>query len=315
MNTSHSITHDQKAPFFSVIIPTFNRADVVFRAIQSILNQTFEDFELIIIDDGSTDNTRDIIQAIDDPRLRYVYQENKGVSAARNRGASVARGQILTFLDSDDEALPEWLECFAHAFNRKAVGIVCAGVTRIGEQIRQVVPAEMGPMFNDQVGLFLVGAFALRRELFLAVGGYADGLGYAENTEFALRLIPYAADRGWLIHSFSTALVNIYDHHQHRATGNNHLILQGATYILHRHNNSLCKSPQNHGNYWAIAGVSALKLGKNDEARRYFRSAVLAHPWNWRHYGRLLLTLIPLLGRRFWFRNKYQLRNGSYSRQ
>lgn len=88
-------------PRVSVIIPTFNRAQFISRAIQSVLKQTFRDFELIIIDDGSTDNTREIIE-LNNYRIRYYFQENKGVSSARNLGIQVANGEYIAFLDSDD---------------------------------------------------------------------------------------------------------------------------------------------------------------------------------------------------------------------
>jgi glycosyltransferase involved in cell wall biosynthesis len=96
-----------KNPKVSVIIPTYNRAEYLGRSIQSVLNQTYQDFELIIVDDGSTDNTRDIVAQFHDKRLNYIRHEtNLGVAAARNSGVRAARGIYLAFQDSDDE----WLE-------------------------------------------------------------------------------------------------------------------------------------------------------------------------------------------------------------
>ncbi len=98
-------------PFFSVIIPTYNRAHLIEETIKSVLAQTFKDFELIIVDDGSTDNTQEVIRKyLSDPRVKYIYQENKERGAARNRGAKEAKGAYLLFFDSDDIALPEHLE-------------------------------------------------------------------------------------------------------------------------------------------------------------------------------------------------------------
>ncbi len=88
-------------PLISVIIPTFNRADKLKQAIDSVFAQTFTNFELIVIDDGSTDSTRDFIEKYQD-RLRYFYQENQGPAAARNTGIRNARGRYIAFLDSDD---------------------------------------------------------------------------------------------------------------------------------------------------------------------------------------------------------------------
>ena len=97
-------------PFFSIIIPTYNRAHTIRTPIDSILNQTFSDWELIIVDDGSTDNTKEIVLSYNDPRIRYVWQGNQERSAARNHGISLAKGEWICFQDSDDEYLQEHLE-------------------------------------------------------------------------------------------------------------------------------------------------------------------------------------------------------------
>lgn len=89
-------------PFFSVIIPTFNRAHILPETINSVLNQTFTDFEIIVVDDGSTDNTKEIVANINDNKINYIYQKNSERSAARNNGIKNAKGKYICFLDSDD---------------------------------------------------------------------------------------------------------------------------------------------------------------------------------------------------------------------
>lgn len=89
-------------PFFSVIIPTYNRADFIGKTIASVLNQEFEGFELIIVDDGSTDNTKEVVAKFKDSRISYLKKENAERGAARNFGAKKANGKYLNFLDSDD---------------------------------------------------------------------------------------------------------------------------------------------------------------------------------------------------------------------
>ena len=96
-------------PFFSVILPTHNRATFIGQAIDSILLQSFTNFELIIIDDGSTDNTKEVVSAFNDKRIFYHYQENQERSIARNNGIKKAQGQYICFLDSDDYYLPNHL--------------------------------------------------------------------------------------------------------------------------------------------------------------------------------------------------------------
>lgn len=98
------------SPFFSVIIPTYNRTTVLGRAVSSVINQTFTDWELIIIDDGSNDNTNELVEKFNDTRISYFYQTNQERSAARNNGIMKAKGKYVCFLDSDDEYYLDYLE-------------------------------------------------------------------------------------------------------------------------------------------------------------------------------------------------------------
>jgi len=97
-------------PFFSIIIPTYNRTSFIKKTIDSVLVQSFNDFEIIIVDDGSTDNTKDIIDTINDKRINYFYKENGERGAARNYGIKKAKGKYITFLDSDDLLLSNHFE-------------------------------------------------------------------------------------------------------------------------------------------------------------------------------------------------------------
>ena len=99
------------SPVVSVIIPTYNRAHLIGRAIRSVLDQTYQDWELIVVDDASTDDIPGIVKGFTDGRVKYIrHDENKGAAAARNTGIQAARGAYIAFLDSDDEWLPEKLE-------------------------------------------------------------------------------------------------------------------------------------------------------------------------------------------------------------
>ena len=97
-------------PFFSIVIPTYNRANLLLKAVASVIAQTFHDWELIIVDDGSTDNTAEVIKQVKDERVRYIYQVNAERCAARNNGIDNASGKYICFLDSDDYFLPERLQ-------------------------------------------------------------------------------------------------------------------------------------------------------------------------------------------------------------
>lgn len=94
----------------SVIIPTYNYGRFLGEAIQSVLDQTFTDFELIVVDDGSTDNTKEVVSSFKDSRIKYIFQENCGVSAAQNTGIRASTGEYIAILGSDDKWFPENLE-------------------------------------------------------------------------------------------------------------------------------------------------------------------------------------------------------------
>jgi glycosyltransferase involved in cell wall biosynthesis len=130
---------ETEAPSVSVVMPTYNAERFVATAIQSVLAQTFSDFELLVVDDGSLDNSVKICQSLADRRTRIIHQKNCGVSSARNTGIAHARAAIIAFLDSDDLWAPEKLEHHvAHLRSRPGVGISYAGAKLIDEAGRSL---------------------------------------------------------------------------------------------------------------------------------------------------------------------------------
>jgi len=117
---------------FSIVIPTYNRGLFIKKAIDSVLAQTYQNWELIVVDDGSTDNTKEIIASFDDKRIKYIYQENAERSAARNRGIANATGDWICFLDSDDNYLPEHLQEISKFIieNKIETGLIYTGLIR-----------------------------------------------------------------------------------------------------------------------------------------------------------------------------------------
>lgn len=117
-------------PFFSIILPTYNRASFLSRSIGSVLTQDFQDWELLIIDDGSTDHTKEIVNSFNDQRIKYVYQENSERSAARNNGINQAQGAWLCFLDSDDEYNTNHLSYLLEFIKKEnpSLGLIATGL-------------------------------------------------------------------------------------------------------------------------------------------------------------------------------------------
>jgi len=114
-------------PKVSVIIPTYNRAHLVGKAIESVLAQTYRDFEIIVVDDGSADATGEVVNSFQDSRISYIYQKNSGVASARNRGITASRGEYIALLDSDDVWLSEYLSLTVEQMEANPeVALVCS---------------------------------------------------------------------------------------------------------------------------------------------------------------------------------------------
>lgn len=187
----------ETAPKVSVVIPTYNRAHILGRAIVSVLGQTYRDIELIVVDDGSVDGTDKLLQTFTDPRLRYVRQtQNRGVSAARNRGISEARGEWLAFLDSDDEWLPQKLERQFLALN----GVDCVasycGLLRIDGEISTRIPASSTAVTAGAKpwpsllmdGLWFSQTWLVPRQVICAAGLFDERMSIWEDWDLFLRI-------------------------------------------------------------------------------------------------------------------------------
>ncbi|MCB9352657.1 MAG: glycosyltransferase family 2 protein [Lewinellaceae bacterium] len=136
------------APLFSIIIPTFNRANLLKKAVQSVLDQTFPNWELIIVDDGSSDNTRPIIQAYTDRRIRYFFQEHQERSTARNFGISHASGRYVCFMDDDDYILEHHLQVFFDALSKDGFPVK---IYRNGFYFEKGNKRTKGPVYDPEL--------------------------------------------------------------------------------------------------------------------------------------------------------------------
>ena len=182
------------SPEVSVIIPTYNRASMVVEAVESVLAQDMTDFELIVIDDGSTDETAERLSAYGS-RLKYYQQENAGVSAARNRGITFSTAPLIAFLDSDDLWLPPKLQV-QHTYMTENPGIhICQTEEIWWRNGRRVNPKKhhqkpSGDIFRRSLELCLVSPSAaiIRRELFEQVGYFDEELPMAEDYDLWLRV-------------------------------------------------------------------------------------------------------------------------------
>ena len=195
-------------PRVSIVVPTYNRTRYIKRTIESILLQTYSSYEVIVIDDGSTDDTRIVLQNYQN-RIKYVYQENKGVSAARNHGIQLARGEFIVFLDSDDLFLPDKLTEQVACFDAQpSLGMVHSGwrrVNRLEETIGEVEPWNDAPRLNLKTWLLMrpvfLGAMMFRWEWLERVNGFDTDLRHAEDVDLTLRLALMGCKMAWVCQS------------------------------------------------------------------------------------------------------------------
>jgi glycosyltransferase involved in cell wall biosynthesis len=181
-------------PFISVIIPTYNRASMVIEAVESVLEQTFKDFELIVVDDGSTDHTLSLLEKFG-PSLRLCRQENRGVSAARNRGLAEAGGELIAFLDSDDLWLPEKLAVQASYLRTFPQAALCHTEEIWLRRGRRVNPRRRhakasGKAFAELLRESLISpsAVVIRRAVLEGAGGFDERLPACEDYALWLTL-------------------------------------------------------------------------------------------------------------------------------
>jgi glycosyltransferase involved in cell wall biosynthesis len=189
-------------PKVAVIIPTYNRANLIGEGIQSVLHQTFTDFEIIVVDDGSSDNTKDVVARYTDPRIRYEYRENNGVSAARNAGAKVCNAEYVAFLDSDDIYLENALEKMIKSLDaHKQVGYSYgqANIMKVGKtayRIRKSHVHESSVVLESKEQLrelifhkpMNVSTSIIRHSCFDEIGGFNEDLWFAEDHHLFVRL-------------------------------------------------------------------------------------------------------------------------------
>ncbi len=183
-------------PVVSVIIPCYNHAHYLQYAEQSVLAQTSTDWEAIIVDDGSTDNTREVAERFADPRVRYIYQENRGLSAARNTGISAAQGRFLAFLDADDEWDPRFIQRTTEVLDAdESLGGVYT-LNRFIDQNGNLLPSVGGCIVprgefrarNFQGGFFPPAAILIRASVCQQVGMFDTTLTSEEDLDLWLRM-------------------------------------------------------------------------------------------------------------------------------
>jgi len=186
-----------KTPKVSVIIPAYNQANFIDKAIESVLRQTYQDFEIIIINDGSEDNTEEIVKSYSDFRIHYIcHANNMGVSEARNIGIRASRGDYIALLDSDDEFLPERLGKQVQLLQKESseIGVVCSWLFNIDKKgnyiSKRCLPKKDGYIYEDLLSTnpISVPTMLIRKECFEKVGIFDNLLDGQEDWDMWIRI-------------------------------------------------------------------------------------------------------------------------------
>lgn len=193
LSTSALAGNRNEYPLVSVILPTYNRRHLVTKSIRSVLGQTYRNFELIVVDDGSTDGTQALVRSIA-PSVRYLWQEHQGVAAARNRGLAEARGELIAFQDSDDLWHPEKLAIQVDLLHDQPfVGVVCTA-KRVIDENGNVVGGQWKELYSGRVtealfqSIFVTMPSAIvRRGVVEQLGQFDTSLRISSDYQFWLR--------------------------------------------------------------------------------------------------------------------------------
>lgn len=282
-------------PFISIILPTYNRAHLLDSCLKAVCSQRYADWELIIVDDGSTDNSKLIIEPFTvDARINYVFQSNKGVSAARNTGIVYCKGEYFIFLDSDDIVTDNWLIQFSEALNARKTDLVFCNYYR---KLPQAEPELITntPDKHGNWGSYIPGTFLVSKELLLKAGAYDEQLKYGENTELSWRLQLLQPTLQ------STAEATII-YHASDSGGRNNLQnrIDSFHYLITKHAEKFKDNPALAQTYYQVAGVDCIKCGMLKEGKDLLWKGYLQNPVNLKSLLRVLISKLPVLIHKFW---------------
>jgi glycosyltransferase involved in cell wall biosynthesis len=283
-------------PYFSVIIPSHNRAPIINRAIQGVLGQTFQDFEIIFVDDGSTDNTKSTLQEYSSNlNIKYFYQNNAGVCAARNTGAKHSAGEFLIFLDSDDTVEKSWLEDFYHLANQNKDWLFCS-MKVVKQDSSSYFVSALDPYKNGKVkGNHAAGSWAIKKDVFLRVGMFDENMKFGENVELKYRLDAEKLTVG-IVDNYNFT----YFESLNGGSKNLKNRIDSNLYIIKKHPIYFKLNPRILRFYLQNIAVAYAKLGIWGNARVYFWKAYITDMWKFKTLARFVIALFPLLGKKIW---------------
>jgi glycosyltransferase involved in cell wall biosynthesis len=288
---------EKNIPYVSVIIPTYNRALLLGRAIQSILNQTYQNFEIIVVDDCSSDDTEKVINGFYDKRMRYIrHEERKGANAARNTGIKSATGRYIAFQDSDDEWLPEKLEKQVRAFKDgpSDLGVVYTSYWMLEDDRKTYCPPSYIKQKDGNIHDVLLETnfistptAVVKKECFEIAGMFDEGLPRLQEWELWIRI-----SKHYCFKHIDEPLVKTYLQPDSISRNMNALIVAQKR-VFEKYFEEISKKPELLGKHYFGIGTLLCLNGEIEEGRSYFFKAIKTYPFNMKL---LFSTLFSLLG-------------------
>ena len=282
-------------PQVSVIIPTHNRAEFLATAIRSVLKQTFKDFELLVIDDASSDTTAQVVASFRDPRIHYIrHDRNQGGAAARNTGIANSNGEYIAFLDDDDEWYSEKLmrQMRCMVASRPEVAVVYTGyqiVDRATNQVRaRMIPAERGNLHAQLLETNPIGGTSsvlLKRECLTKVGLFDEALPSFQDRDLWIRIA-----RAFEFDYVADVLLNYFVHGK-KVWTNLDALLKGLEIMLAKHGSSAAFRRQCSRRYYEL-GIRFCDGGRIADGRRALLKSIGLCPYRIKPYVCFLLTLL-----------------------
>lgn len=276
--------HNGRNELVSIVIPTYNRATLIGRTLESVFNQTYEHFEVLIVDDHSRDDTEQVVSAVTDLRINYIrHTENRGAPAARNTGIRAAKGEFVAFLDSDDTWLPEKLEKQLTVMRESPFrpALVYTGITLVNArgEVRYVHTPDKtwrGHVYEKMLGENLAGSTStalVRKECFGVAGLFDETLHARQDYDLWLRISKHYA-----IDFVPEPLIFQFEHDEGRITSNLAARIQGRTVIFDKISSDLQKHPAKLARYHYETGALHFDDGNIALGRQYMRESIQQYP-------------------------------------
>lgn len=293
MNNLIRIEEKKINPVVSIIIPTHNRSHLLVRALKSVFKQSYVNYEVIVVDDNSTDDTVKTIRKISDPRLQILLLEKPGGgSVARNSGIAVAKGKYIAFLDDDDEWFPDKIMRQLEVFQReKDIALVYTGAIHTlqkNNKIAKVVtPEKRGNVYFDLLKENFIGttsSIMVRRKALEQVGFFDPDLPACQDWDLCLRIAKY-----FPVDVVSDPLLRFYIH-KVRITHNLEARTRGKEIIFRKYSKDILRDPKTLGRHRQVMGRLYCHNGQVQRGRQLLLLALKSTPFNPAVWKYLLLS-------------------------